>query len=123
RNLVTDVLDATGKVDAKKGQTIANVLFPGIKEGKFNLSGAVTWLDASNTASANIAAGAAVAAQGKVDVTAGITDRPAASVASRATSTGSAIGGGAVLAGLHNDAKAWIGADAAVDARGALTVD
>lgn len=123
RNVVTGVLGATGKVSGATGDKIANFMFPGIKEGKFNLSGAVTYSDSANTAQASIADGAKVQSAAGLDVTASIQDRPSASVGAKTSSTGTAIGGAVALANFSNDAQAWIGKGATVDAKGALKVD
>lgn len=123
RNVVSGVLGATGKLSGATGDKIANFMFPGIKEGKFNLSGAVTYSDSANTAKASIADGAKVQSAAGLDVTASIQDRPSASVGAKTSSTGTAIGGAVALANFSNDAQAWIGKGATVDAKGALKVD
>lgn len=123
RNVVSGVLGATGKLSGATGDKIANFMFPGIKEGKFNLSGAVTYSDSANAAKASIADGAKVQSAAGLDVTASIQDRPSASVGAKTTSTGTAVGGAVALANFSNDAKAWIGKGATVDAKGALKVD
>ena len=122
RNVVSGVLGATGKLSGATGDKIANFMFPGIKEGKFNLSGAVTYSDSANTAKASIADGAKVQSAAGLDVTASIQDRPSASVGAKTTSTGTAIGGAVALANFSNDAQAWIGKGATVDAKAALKV-
>lgn len=123
RNVVSGVLGATGKLSGATGDKIANFMFPGIKEGKFNLSGAVTYSDSANAAQASIADGAKVQSAAGLDVTASIQDRPSASVGAKTTSTGTAVGGAVALANFSNDAQAWIGKGATVDAKGALKVD
>ena len=123
RNVTSSILKATGKLKPETSDRISSFLFPGIKEGKFNLSGAVTYTDAVNTATASIAPSARVKAEGNIDVTAKVNDRPNASVGSKATSTGTAIGGSAIIAGFTNNADAYIGSGATVDAKGKLLVD
>ena len=123
RNVVSGVLGATGKLSGATGDKIANFMFPGIKEGKFNLSGAVTYSDSANAAKASIADGAKVQSAAGLDVTASIQDRPSASVGAKTSSTGTAIGGAVALANFSNNAQAWIGKGATVDAKGVLKVD
>lgn len=123
RNVVSGVLGATGKLSGATGDKIANFMFPGIKEGKFNLSGAVTYSDSANAAQASVADGAKVQSAAGLDVTASIQDRPSASVGAKTNSTGTAVGGAVALANFSNEAKAWIGKGATVDAKGALKVD
>ena len=117
------ILTATGKVSQANADKLTGFLFPGIKEGKFNASGAVAYADSHNTATANIAANAKVKAEGNIDVKAKITDRPSASVAAKSNSTGTAIGGSVVHANFSNNANAYIGKLATVDAKKALNVD
>ncbi|MGV3499769.1 MAG: leukotoxin LktA family filamentous adhesin [Hydrogenophaga sp.] len=123
RNVAGSILSATGKVDAARADTLTNFMFPGIKEGKFNASGAVTYADSDNTANASVAANASVRSMGALTVQASVTEAPNASATSKSTSTGTAIGGSAVVANFANRANAWIGANAQADARGALRVD
>ncbi|MDP3871258.1 MAG: leukotoxin LktA family filamentous adhesin [Methyloversatilis sp.] len=123
RNVGSSILGATGLVSSGTASKITDFMFPGIKEGKFNAAGAVSYTDSENNASASIAAGASVKAQGKVDVVSLINDRPSASADAKATSTGTAIGGSVVIANFLNNSDAWIGDLAEVDARGAIRVD
>ncbi|MCQ9380143.1 hypothetical protein [Methyloversatilis sp. XJ19-49] len=123
RNVGSSILGATGLVSSGTASKITDFMFPGIKEGKFNAAGAVSYTDSENNASASIAAGASVKAQGKVDVVSLINDRPSASADAKATSTGTAIGGSVVIANFENNSDAWIGELAEVDARGAIRVD
>ncbi|MFH1816163.1 MAG: leukotoxin LktA family filamentous adhesin [Pseudomonadota bacterium] len=123
RNVGSSILGATGLVSSGTASKITDFMFPGIKEGKFNAAGAVSYTDSENNASASIAAGASVKAQGKVDVVSLINDRPSASADAKATSTGTAIGGSVVIANFENNSNAWIGDLAEVDARGAIRVD
>ncbi|UTG93830.1 leukotoxin LktA family filamentous adhesin [Geobacter sulfurreducens] len=123
RNVTKGIIDATGLLKPETSERITGFIFPGIKEGTFNLSGAVTYSKSVNTTTAAIAPDATVQAQGNIDVTARIDDRPNASVGSKATSTGTAIGGAAVIADFTNNASASIGTGASVDATGSLLVD
>ncbi|MDP3288167.1 MAG: leukotoxin LktA family filamentous adhesin, partial [Methyloversatilis sp.] len=123
RNVGNSILGATGLVSSGTASKITDFMFPGIKEGKFNAAGAVSYTDSENNASASIAAGASVKAQGKIDVLSLINDRPSASADAKATSTGTAIGGSVVIASFLNNSDAWIGDLAEVDARGAIRVD
>jgi filamentous hemagglutinin family protein len=123
RNVSSGILSATGLLKPAAADKLSNFMFPGIKEGKFNASGAVIYADAHNTAQASIADGAKVKAAGALDVTSSITDRPSSGVGAKTTSTGSAIGGAVALASFSNTAQAWIGKGAVVDAQGALRVD
>ncbi|MDP3579185.1 hypothetical protein, partial [Methyloversatilis sp.] len=123
RNVGNSILGATGLVSSGTASKITDFMFPGIKEGKFNAAGAVSYTDSENNASASIAAGASVKAQGKIDVVSLINDRPSASADAKATSTGTAIGGSVVIANFENNSDAWIGDLAEVDARGAIRVD
>ncbi|MCW5623517.1 MAG: leukotoxin LktA family filamentous adhesin, partial [Burkholderiales bacterium] len=117
------LLGATGKISSDKATTITEFLFPTFKEGKFNLSGAVTWAEGDNTARAEIATGARVIAEGNLDVKSSIANKVNASADAKATSQGAAIGGSIVIGDYVNDAQARIGSSAVVDARGVLTVD
>ncbi|WP_372656933.1 leukotoxin LktA family filamentous adhesin, partial [Hydrogenophaga sp.] len=123
RNVVGSVLGATGLMKQGTADKLTQFMFPGIKEGKFNASGAVTYSDSTNTANASIANQASVKSAGRVDVLAHITDRPSASVGAKSTSTGTAIGGSAVVADFANHAHATIGNQAVVDAQSGLRVD
>ena len=123
RNLASTLLSATGKLSPAKADTLSNFMFPGIKEGKLNISGAVAWADSSNTTNASVAPNASVRSLGALTVQSSITEAPNASATSQTTSTGTAIGGAAVIANFANHANAWIGSGAQVDARGALHVD
>lgn len=122
RNLASGVLNATGKLNPATTDRLNNFLFPGIKEGKFNLSGAVAYATADNTASASIAANAHVKSATTLDVNATISDSPSASVGAKSTSKGAALGGSVILGTYVNHANAYIGNGATVDAKGALTV-
>lgn len=123
RNVTSGILNATGKLKPGTATRVADFLFPGIKEGKFNLSGAVTYTEATNNATASIAPNARVKAVGDLSVTSSITDRPNASVGAKSTSTGTAVGGSAVIASFTNNANAYLGKNSTVDAKGALLVD
>lgn len=123
RNVVGSILSATGKISGAKADSLTNFMFPGIKEGKFNVSGAVAYAASENTANAGIAANASVTSAAKLDVTASVTEAPNASATSKTTSTGTSLGGSAVVGDYANHANASIGSNAQVDARGALTVD
>ncbi|MDP1688111.1 leukotoxin LktA family filamentous adhesin [Hydrogenophaga sp.] len=123
RGVTSALLTATGKVSASQADALSSFMFPGIKEGKFNASGAVAYTDSDNTASASIAPQASVSSAAGVDVTASITERPSASATAASTSTGNAIGGSAVVANFGNHANATIGNSAQVDALGAIRVD
>ena len=123
RGVTSALLTATGKVSASKADALSSFMFPGIKEGKFNASGAVGYTDSDNTASASIAPQASVRSAAGVDVTASITERPSASATAASTSTGNAIGGSAVVANFGNHANATISNSAQVDAVGAIRVD
>ncbi|WP_171019802.1 leukotoxin LktA family filamentous adhesin [Hydrogenophaga sp. 2FB] len=123
RNVTSSILSATGKLSGVNADKLSSFMFPGIKEGKFNASGAVAWADSSNTANASIAANASVRSAGALTVEASVTEAPNASATAQSTSTGTAIGGSAVIANFGNHANAWIGANAQVDAQGAMRVD
>lgn len=123
RNVTSSILGATGKLSGVNADKLSSFMFPGIKEGKFNASGAVAWADSSNTANASIAANASVRSAGALTVEASVTEAPNASATAQSTSTGTAIGGSAVIANFGNHANAWIGANAQVDAQGATHVD
>jgi filamentous hemagglutinin family protein len=123
RNVVGSVLKATGKVDPATADRLTGFLFPGIKEGKFNAAGAVAWSDASNTATARIAALADVRAATGVSVTALITDSASSSAGAKTSSTGTAIGGSVANGDFANTASAYIGQGAKVDAKGAILVE
>ncbi|MEC5399591.1 leukotoxin LktA family filamentous adhesin [Uliginosibacterium sp. H1] len=123
RNVSGGLLTSVGGLSQANSDKLTGFMFPGIKEGKFNASGAVAYVDATNTANASIAANATVKANGKIDVVAKVEDRPTASAGAKSTSTGTAIGGSVVLGNFSNNADAFIGHDATVDARGALRVD
>jgi hypothetical protein len=102
---------------------------------KFALSAAFAYADHSNGAQARIDAGADVAALGSIDVASKITDAPKISarafIDSQKISEKNPAGNtkensvsAAVVVGYYaNDADAHIGADATVDAGGALTVE
>lgn len=123
RNLTSGILNATGKLKPETSDRVSSFLFPGIREGKFNASGAVAYADSSNTATATVAEGGIARAAGNLDVLASITDRPTASSNAKSTSTGTAIGGAVNLANFSNRADALIGSNASVDVRKVLTVD
>jgi filamentous hemagglutinin family protein len=123
RGVTSAILTATGKVSASQADALSSFMFPGIKEGKFNASGAVAYTDSDNTASASIAPQASVSSAAGVDVTASIIERPSASATAASSSTGNAIGGSAVVANFGNHANATIDNAAQVDAEGAIRVD
>ena len=123
RNVSSGLLGATGKLSSGTADKVSNVLFPGLKEGKLNLSGAVAYNDSSNLAQASIADDAQVQSARQLNVLADVKDRPTSTVGAKTTSTGTAIGGAVALANFQNQAQAWIGKRAQVDAKGALTVD
>jgi len=123
RNVTSGLLGATGKLSSATADKVGNVLFPGIKEGKFNLSGAVSYNDSLNVAKASIADGATVSSAQGLSVIADVKDRPTSTVGAKSTSTGTAIGGAVALGNFNNQAQAWIGKNAKVDAKGATKVD
>ena len=123
RNVTSGLLGATGKLSSATADKVGNFLFPGIKEGKFNLSGAVSYNDSLNVAKASIADGATVSSAQGLNVIADVKDRPTSTVGAKSTSTGTAIGGAVALGNFNNQAQAWIGKNAKVDAKGATKVD
>ena len=123
RNVTSGILGATGKMSSATADKVSGFLFPGIKEGKLNLSGAVSYNDSNNTARASVADGARVQSAQDLSVTAEVKDRPTSTVGAKTTSTGTAIGGAVALANFQNHAQAWIGKGAVVDAKRATRVD
>jgi filamentous hemagglutinin family protein len=119
----SSILSSTGLLSNKNATALGDYLFPGVKEGKFNVSGAVAYADASNTATASIAPLAHAKAQGNLAVTSNIKDRPDASVGAKSTSTGTSLGGSVIIANFDNYADAYLGRGSTVDAKGALLVD
>lgn len=123
RNVTSGLLGATGKLSSGTADKVSGFLFPGIKEGKFNLSGAVSYNDSLNVARASVADGATVSSARDVNVLADVKDRPTSTVGAKSTSTGTAIGGAVALGNFDNQAQAWIGKSAKVDAKRATKVD
>ena len=123
RNVTSGLLGATGKLSSGTADKVSGFLFPGIKEGKFNLSGAVSYNDSLNVAKASVADGATVSSARDVNVLADVKDRPTSTVGAKSTSTGTAIGGAVALGNFDNQAQAWIGKNAKVDAKRATKVD
>ncbi len=123
RNVAGSILSAIGGSAGANADSITSFLFPGIKEGKFNLSGAVAYTDSNNTAMASIAPNAIIKAEGALNVVSKITDRPSASVAAKSSSTGTAIGGSAVIASFTNNSNAYIGDQATVDVKKSINID
>lgn len=123
RNVTSGLLGATGKLSSGTADKVSGFLFPGIKEGKFNLSGAVSYNDSLNVARASVADGATVSSARDVNVLADVKDRPTSTVGAKSTSTGTAIGGAVALGNFDNQAQAWIGKNAKVDAKRATKVD
>lgn len=123
RNVTSGILGATGKLSSATADKVSGFLFPGIKEGKFNLSGAVSYNDSLNVAKASVADGATVSSARDVNVLADVKDRPTSTVGAKSTSTGTAIGGAVALGNFDNQAQAWIGKNAKVDAKRATKVD
>ncbi len=123
RNVTSGILGATGKLSSATADKVSGFLFPGIKEGKFNLSGAVSYNDSLNVAKASVADGATVSSARDVNVLADVKDRPTSTVGAKSTSTGTAIGGAVALGNFDNQAQAWIGKSAKVDAKRATKVD
>ncbi|MBU0918319.1 MAG: hypothetical protein KKD97_18420 [Gammaproteobacteria bacterium] len=123
RNVTSGLLGATGKLSSGTADKVSGFLFPGIKEGKFNLSGAVSYNDSLNVAKASVADGATVSSARDLNVIADIKDRPTSTVGAKSTSTGTAIGGAVALGNFENQAQAWIGKSAKVDAKRATKVD
>ncbi|OGA81603.1 MAG: hypothetical protein A2711_04465 [Burkholderiales bacterium RIFCSPHIGHO2_01_FULL_63_240] len=123
RNVTSGILGATGKLSSATADKVSGFLFPGIKEGKFNLSGAVSYNDSLNVARASVADGATVSSARDVNVLADVKDRPTSTVGAKSTSTGTAIGGAVALGNFDNQAQAWIGKSAKVDAKRATKVD
>lgn len=123
QNVAGALIGKLGLLKPAQTDRLTSFMFPTVKEGKFNVGGAVSWADHHNTAEASVAAGAIVKAQGAVTVDADVTSKVNASANAKTTSTGTAIGGAGVIAAFENDARAFIGDGAAVDARGAITVE
>jgi filamentous hemagglutinin family protein len=123
QNASNGLLNATGKLKPGTSSRISSFLFPLVKEGKFNVSGAVAYSDSINTATAYVAPQAKVKAEGHLSVTSNITDGPSASAGAKSSSTGTALGGSAVIANFANKANAYLGQGSTVDAKGALLVD
>lgn len=123
RNVVGGVLGATGQLSSSQSDSITKFMFPGIKEGKFNASGAVSFTESVNDATASVASGADVRAQGDVSVRAKITDAPNSSAGAKSTSTGTAVGGAVAWGDFNNNATAFIGQNAKVDAMRLVQVD
>ncbi len=118
RNMASAVLSQfTGK-----SNTIANFLFPGIKSGKLNISGALAFADTINNVRASIADSADVRAGGPVKVNAKVQDDFNLGAISETSSDGAAFGGAVAIGDYQNDARAWIGQNALVDTSGLLEV-
>ncbi|WP_302173380.1 leukotoxin LktA family filamentous adhesin [uncultured Hydrogenophaga sp.] len=123
RNVTGAVLGSLTKLSPSQSSAITNFLFPGIKDGRFNASGAVAWADSDNVAQASVAAGASVRSGNALTVGASVSEVPKASATAKSTSNGTALGGSAVVARFGNQADAWVGANAQTDARGATLVE
>lgn len=123
QNVAGSLIGKLGVLSTEQTDRLTSFMFPTVKEGKFNVAGAVTWTDHHNTAEASIAADAVVRSQGSIAVAADVTAKVNGSANAKSTSTGTAIGGAGVIAEFENDARAFIGERAAVDARGAITVE
>ena len=104
-------------------QLLVNKLFPVVKSGKVNLSGAVTILEATNNVNAFIDKNARVDAAGNVDVTALLTDRTNTSAVAAATSDGGAAGGSVIYGDYTNHVNAYIGQQAIVNSAQGITVN
>lgn len=123
RNVTGAVLGSLTKLSPGQSSAITNFLFPGIKDGRFNASGAVAWADSDNLAQASVAAGASVRSGNGLTVDASVSEVPKASATAKSTSNGTALGGSAVVARFGNQADAWVGANAQTDARGATLIE
>ena len=104
-----------------KGNAIKK-LFPVIKSGKLNLSGAVSVAITDQNINSYIATGATVNSDGTVSVDADMRDRNNTSAVSQATSDGRAAGGAVAFSQFDNTVNAWIGKDATVNAKRAVNV-
>ena len=118
RNMASAVL---AQFTGKSG-TIANFLFPGIKSGKLNISGALAFADTLNKVRARIADAADVRANGPIRVQAQVKDDFNLGAISQTSSDGAAFGGAVAIGNYLNDAQAWIGRNALVDTSAELDV-
>ena len=92
-----------------------------------SLSAAFMYADHTNNATARIGDAAVVKAQGLISVTATVSEVPEVSAVASVDSTDenkkkNAVAGAVVVSYFHNNASAYIGKAAEVNARGALTV-
>ena len=102
--------------------TIANFLFPGIRSGRLNISGALAFADTVNNVRARIADAADVRAGGPIRIDARVNDDFNLGAVSQTSSDGAAFGGAVAIGEYVNDARAWVGQGALVDTGSALDV-
>ncbi len=118
-NANTILGSSTGSIQEK----LINMMFPVIKSGKVNVSGAISYAHAANTVEASIAPDAIVRAGRDILVHGTLTDRNNIMAVGQTTSDGSAMGGAVAVTEFHNDLDAFIGAQAQVDAGRLIEVD
>jgi hypothetical protein len=100
-----------------------NKMFPTLKSGKFNLSGAVTIVDTDQNIQAYLAPTARVTAAGDVEVVSTLSDALSVSAAGNSTSDKFAAGGAVVVANLDNDIGAYVDSGAVVTAGGSVRLN
>ena len=102
--------------------TVANFLFPGIKSGKLNISGAISWNDTLNNVHASLAPQSIVTAGDAVTVTASILDDFNFGAISNSTSDKFALGGAITHGVYSSNVDAWTGDGATLDADGNIKI-
>ncbi|PHR81777.1 MAG: hypothetical protein COA59_15145, partial [Colwellia sp.] len=100
--------------------TLANFLFPGIKSGKLNISGAIAINNTSHTVNASI--NHKVASQGNINIKTLVEDSLNVGAVSQSTSDSVGIGGAVALGYYTIDAGANIGAGSTVDTKGNINI-
>ncbi|MFV2067372.1 MAG: beta strand repeat-containing protein, partial [Pirellulales bacterium] len=125
QNQAKSGLESRGVKGAKGflANKVVSKLFPALKSGKLNLSGAVTYAETEQDVRATIGTTATVITGGDVSVSAFLTDGMNVSAAGNANSDKIAAGGAVVIADYNNDVDATIDNGAVVTAGGNVRLD
>jgi hypothetical protein len=98
-------------------------MFPMLKSGKINISGAISYAQADNEVTASIAPDAIIKAGGDVTVRAAMEAENNITAVGQTTSDSAAMGGAIAVTRFDHGVKAFIGKNAKVDASGLVEVD
>ena len=97
-----------------KNEGIADKIFPQMKDGSFNIAGAIAIAETNNVASASLGDSANATVAGATQIDAEVADSVRIHANVKASSQGTAIGGAVTVADYINDAEAFVADNASL---------